>query len=354
MGTIVGHTKQPDDATGEGSNAPARGPVTLQMVADAAGVSKATASRAINGEANVSSSRRAAVLAAASRLGFVPNTIAQSLVEGRTKSVGLLAQYFASPFYAMMVGGIEEVLVAAGYGLVVSSGHWNREEEEACIRSLRARRVDGIIVLTGRLPDEYLTDLAAQLPIVVTGRTLFAPGLHSLSSKDYEGALVGTRHLLELGHKRIAHITGDQTHPDAHERERGFRDAMELAGVSVDPALIVEGDYLEASGMSAVGKLLDRDADFTAIFAANDQSAAGAAGALHARGLRVPEDVSVVGFDGLRMSAFTTPPISTVDFSVVELGRRTASAMLQLLAGEVPSVAAPDPKFVVRSSARRL
>ncbi len=328
--------------------------VTLRLVAQRSGVSLTTASRVINNAPHVSRAKRDAVLAAVADLGFVPNTIAKALADGRTQTIGLVAQYFESPFYALMLRGVEEALSQAEYALVVASGHWNAEEEAGCIRSLRARQVDGIIVLTGLLDDAFLTQLAAELPVVVTGRTLQAEGLHALRTDDFAGARAATRHLLDGGHTRIAHICGDPTHPDAHERERGYRAALEEAGIAVDPALLLPGDYWEPSGTRAAEQLLASGVPFSAIFAANDQMAAGATQALHRHGLRVPEDVSIVGFDDLLAAAHANPPSTTVSLSVAELGRRAAQAMLDLLAHRRPTLAAPEPRLVVRCSTRAL
>ena len=326
---------------------------TLRMVAQESGVSITTASRVINNSPHVSRTKRAAVQAAIAKLGFVPNGIAKSLVQGRSHTVGLVAQFFESPFYARLLRSVEETLSTAGYGLVVSSGHWNRREEEQCVATLRARQVDGIIVLTGALDDGFLKSLAADLPVVVTGRALHAPGLHALHSDDHQGALAATRHLLQLGHRRIVHIAGTETHADAFERERGYRDALREAGIDADPALIVRGDYREESGAQAVEVLLARGVDFTAVFAANDQMATGATQVLFRRGLRVPEDVSVVGFDDLLAAKFASPPRTSVNLCVAELGRRAALAMLDLLAGRTPAITAPEPELVVRGSTHR-
>ena len=324
--------------------------VTLEKVAQTAGVSVSTASRVMNNAPNVSVAKRAAVQAAAARLGFVANGIAKALVAGRTCTIGLLAQHFESPFYALALRGVEETLSRAGYGLVVSSGHWDRREEEQCVQFLRTRQVDGIIVLTGSLDDRYLARLAADLPIVVTGRDLDAPGLHSLHSNDYAGAFAATRFLLDLGHRRIAHIAGDPSHPDAHDRERGYHDALASAGIEMDPMLVVAGNYHEDSGSALTEALLARGLGFTAIFAANDQMASGATVALHRHGLRVPEDVSIIGFDDLLATRHSMPPRTTVNLFVNELGRRAATAMLDLLAGRRPTLSAPEPELIVRAS----
>ncbi len=264
-----------------------------------------------------------------------------------------MAQFFESPFYALALRGVEEALTQAGYGLVVSSGHWNADEERRCVLHLRARQVDGIILLTGRLEDDYLAALAQELAVVVTGRDLVAPGLHALRTRDEAGARAATRHLVDLGHRRIAHLAGDPQHPDALDREQGYRQALAEAGIPVDERLVVPGQYLECGGANATALLLERDVPFTAIFAANDQMAAGAAQVLHRRGLRIPQDVSIVGFDDLLATKHASPPTTTVNLSVTELGRRAVAAMLDLLADRPPTASAPEPALVVRESTAR-
>ena len=328
--------------------------VTLEMVAQAAGVSPSTVSRILNGTAVVAPEKRTAVDEAIARLGFVPNPVARGLAGGRTMSVGVVTQTIDSPFFGGALRGVEDELSRAGYSPLFVSGHWNAVHETRCIEMLQSRRVDGIIVLTGRLPDAALTGYAQQLPIVVTGRSLKAPGLYALNFDNFEGGRLATHHLLTLGHRRIAFIAGDPRHPDAKERLRGYRAALQAVGLPFEPDLIVPGQYTEDSGRMAVERLLDSREAFTAIFAANDQMAFGAALALHQCKLRVPDDVSLVGFDDLAGALYTVPPLSTVHHPVYELGQIAAAAMLQLLAGEAPTAKLPPPRFISRESSREL
>ena len=320
------------------------------MVAQAAGVSPSTVSRILNGTAVVSDDKRQAVDHAIATLGFVPNPVARGLAGGRTLSVGVVTQTIDSPFFGGALRGIEGELSAAGYSPLFVSGHWSAAHEMRCIDVLRSRRVDGIIVLAGRLGDAALTTLAQSLPVVVTGRSLKAAGLVSLSFDNFEGGRLATHHLLQLGHRRIAFITGDTRHPDAKERQRGYRAALEAAGVVPEPALVIPGQYTEDSGRLAVERLLDSRQPFTGIFAANDQMAFGAALGLHRRRLQVPHDVSLVGFDDVATATFSIPPMTTVHHPVVEMGQIAARAMLQLLAGVTPHEQLPAPRLVVRES----
>lgn len=328
--------------------------VTLEMVAADCGVSPATVSRILNGTAVVSQEKREAVDRAIAKLGFVPNPMARSLAGGRSLSVGVVTQAIDSPFYGVALRGIEEELSPAGYSALFVSGHWRADEEHRCIDVLRSRRVDGIIVLTGRLSDEDLCTVAKSLPVVVTGRQLRAPGLYSLDFDDFEGARLATQHLLQQGHRRIAFISGAPAHADAVERLRGYRAALKAAGVRYNPALVLPGTYLEASGLAAIEQLIASSEPFTAVFAANDQMAFGAALALHRRGLRVPDDVSLVGLDDVLAAAHSIPPLTTVHQATHELGRLAARSLLQLLAGETPTATLSEPSLIVRSSTRAL
>lgn len=326
------------------------GIVTLEMVARLANVSPSTVSRILNGTAVVSGAKKEAVEQAVAQLGFVPNPVARGLAGGRTLSIGVVTQAIDSPFYGLALRGIEDLLQRAGYSSLFVSGHWDSAEETRCIDILRARRVDGIIVLTGRLSDSALRNLARELPIVVTGRRLRGARLFSLNFDNFEGARLAVQHLLELGHREIAFIAGDPAHPDANERLRGYRSAIEAAGLVFTPELVVQGSYHEESGLEAINRLLDSRRRFTAVFAANDQMALGVYLGLHRRNLQVPQHVSVVGFDDLAISRFSVPPLTTIHHPAYELGVCSAESMLQLLRGERPSDKLPEPRVVVRES----
>lgn len=328
--------------------------VTLENVAEAAGVSPSTVSRILNGTAVVSDAKRKAVDDAIARLGFVPDPLARGLAGGRTLSIGVVTQSLDSPFYGVALRGIEDELDKVGYNALFVSGHWNAAAEARCLDVLRSRRVDGIIVLTGRLSDQALRACAKALPVVVAGRALKAPRLYSLRFDDFSGARMATEHLLELGHRRIACITGDPVHPDATERLRGYRAALEQAGIAFEPGLVVPGEFHEQSGHAAMERLLATRQRFSAVFACNDQMAFGAALALHRRGIKLPQEVSLVGFDDLIGATFAVPPLTTVHQPAYELGGVAAQAMLQLLRGEQPSVVLPPPRLIARESTRRV
>jgi len=330
------------------------GPVTIGMVATAAGVSPSTVSRILNGTAVVSDVKRASVELAVRELGFVPNPVARGLAGGRTLSVGVITQAIDSPFYGPALRGIEDTLNPAGLSPLFVSGNWQAQSEARCIDVLLSRRVDGIIVLMGRLPDVALKACAKQVPVVVTGRQLKAPELFALNFDNLQGGRMATEHLIAQGHRKIAFIAGDPSHPDAIERQAGYELALKDAGIAFDPGLVVQGEFNEGSGFQAVQRLLQAKKPFTGIFAANDQMAVGAAHALLRHGLRVPEHVSLVGFDDLSTSLYAFPPLTTVHQPAYEMGQLAAQAMLALLTGEKPNLQAPLPRLVVRESCRCL
>lgn len=330
------------------------GSVTLEQVAREAGVSSATVSRILNGTATVSPVKKKIVDAAIAKLGFVPNPVARGLAGGRTFSIGVVTQSLDSPFYGAALRGIEETLLPLGYCPLFVSGQWQPDVESRCMDVLKSRRVDGIIVLTGRMTDKELKNHAKALPIVVTGRDIAAKNLLGLYFDNVEGARLATQHLIDLGHRHIACISGDTQHPDAVERLQGYRMALHNAGIAYEPALVLEGGFLELGGLQAIQTLLAARQRFTAVFAANDQMALGAVLGLHRHALRVPEDVSVIGFDDLPASLYANPPLSTVCHPAYDMGRLSALAILQLLGGQTPDAQVPAPKVVSRESCRRL
>ncbi|HMI36169.1 MAG TPA: LacI family DNA-binding transcriptional regulator [Steroidobacteraceae bacterium] len=327
-----------------------RNSVTLKMVAREAGVSASTASRIINRTVNVSDELRLAVEAAIAKFNFRPNAAARGLALGRTLTIGVISQAMDSPFYGEAIVAIERRLQPLGYAPLFMSGNWQEQEEIRCMEELINRGVDGIIMFAGCLGDAALKAYAQKVPIVVTGRLLRAKGLVSMQVDDRHGAILAMRHLLELGHRRIAFLAGLVNHPDANERLAGYKGALAAAGIAFDPLLVLDGDFHEEGGMRAVYQLMDSGVKFTAMFCVNDQTAYGACLALVRRGLGVPKDVSVVGFDDLPASAYRIPPLTCVRQSVQQLGERSAEAILQLIAGRRPQITLPAVELVVRES----
>ena len=327
--------------------------ITANVVARAAGVSPSTVSRVISGNAQVSDAKRRAVEAAIAQLAFEPSPIAQGLAKGKTHTIGVITQAISSPFYGEALRGIEDRLGGLGYMPLFASGHWASADNIRCIQLLQKRRVDGVIILTGDLAEETVTNFSRNSPIVITGHQVQGERVYSLNLDNVEGARLATRHLISLGHTRIVCLAGPDGHFDARARVRGYELALAEAELPADPQLIVHGDFSAVGGMLAMKQILDSRLDFTALFACNDQSAYGAALALYRQGMRVPDDVSVVGFDDLYDSRFTLPPLTTVNISIFEVGRAVATAIVDLVEGRPPSAKAPAAELVVRESTTR-
>jgi LacI family transcriptional regulator len=331
--------------------------ITIEDIARQAGVSPSTVSRVLNGSKRVADDKRALVLAAIEQHQYRPNAMARGLARGRSMMIGVLVQDLVSPFFAQMVLGVEQGLDPASYRPMLTTTHWRSEHQRDEVRSLQLlleRRVDGIIVLAGRIPDDELRAVAAQIPLVIVARRVAGLEPQCVYIDNQDGAYRATRYLLGLGHTRIAHIAGPADHPDAVDRLAGYRRALAEASLTVDQRLVVEGQFTEASGLACVEELLARGERFTAVFAANDQSAYGAMLGLFNHGYRIPTDISLVGFDDQFLSAYTLPPLTTVRQPVIKMGQAAAEGVLRLLDDEEPMLPRFPTDLIIRKSAMRV
>jgi LacI family transcriptional regulator len=327
--------------------------ITIADIASHAQVSKSTVSRVLNETTPVAAEKREAVLAAMSALNYKPNVFAQSLASGQSLTIGVLTQNFGSPVYDVMMRGVLLGLEETPYSALFADGRWQPETEQKGIAMFLDRRVDGLIIIGGYCPEAVLAETARRTPLIIVGRAVSTLPEQCLNVDNVQAAYAATRYLLDLGHRDIGHITGILAHEDAAQRLQGYRQAMADAGIEPHPDLIIEGNFRRQSGMMAAEMLLLRGRPFSAIFCANDQMAFGARLALYRRGLRVPDDVSLVGFDDQPDSAFMTPPLTTMRQPAEEMGRMAAAAVLQLIKGETPRLPAFSGELVIRESASR-
>ena len=327
--------------------------VTVMDIAREAGVSVSTVSRIVNGTARVADDKRLAVEAAIARLGYRPNLHARSLKMGTSMTIGILTQKIESPVFNRVMLGIEEGLKDSNYAPIIVSGHWNPKEEMERVQLLMARRIDGLVILNGGLGDDQIREFARRQPVVASGRRLDGPNLRAVRLDNVHGGYIATKHLLGLGHRRIAHISGSEDHADAIDRYKGYLQAHEEAGIPVDPALVFQGEFHENGGALAMTRLLDSGHPFSAVFAGNDQSAMGAHMVLYRRGLRVPEDISLIGFDNLPATAYLTPPLTTVHQPLYEMGQYLAQTLLSMLGQPSETIEIPDMTLVIRETSKR-
>jgi LacI family transcriptional regulator len=328
--------------------------VTIMDIAREANVSPSTVSRVLRGTARVKQSKYAAVMQAVTELNYQPNVMAQSLASGQSMTLGVITQNVGSPFYDAILQGILIGLEDSPYSAIFADGRWELAVEQRAIDMLLNRRVDGLILVGGGTPDETLQKIAAQKPIILVARHSEALAARCIEVDNFKGGYAATQHLIERGHRNIAHITTPNgsrvTANDVALRLAGYKQALCDAGIDVDPQLIVEGNLLHQSGVLAVERLLMRKRPFSAIFAANDQMAFGARLALFRRGVRVPDDVSLVGFDDHYSAAYAVPPLTTVRQPAVELGETAAAAILDLINGKTPNIPIFEPKLIIRES----
>lgn len=327
--------------------------ITIDDIARSARVSKSTVSRVLNDAASVTAEKRTAILAAIAELNYQPDIFARGLVSGNSMVIGVVTQDIGSPIYDAMLRGVLQGLNGSGYASIFADGKWQADKEQAAIHALLDRRVDGLIILGGQSKEQTLNQIGERLPIVVVGRDLPLLTGHCLKMDDFQGAYCATRFLIEAGHRRIVHVTGLLTHEDAIARRAGYHQALIDAKLEPDPELEIEGNYLEQSGVLAVEMLLTRGRHFSAIFAANDQMALGVRLALYRRGIRVPDDVSLIGFDDQPVAAYMTPPLTTIRQPALEIGEIAAQALLHLLKRKPYTVPLLETNLVVRESVAR-
>jgi LacI family transcriptional regulator len=329
--------------------------VTILDIAREASVSPSTVSRVLTGTTYVDPEKQAAVQEAIARLKYRPNLVAQGLVRGRSNTIGVLTQNMNSLFYAELLTGVDQRLNGSGYHPVFANGNWELSRELESLDVLINRRVDALIILGGQIPDERLREVAAApLPLVIVGRIVEGLEPYCLQIDNFRAAYEATKYLIDAGHTQIAHITGILSHADANDRYRGYCQALADAGLTLNQQLVVQGDFQEPAGIMAVEMLLARGVLFSAIFAANDPMAYGARLALFRRNIRVPDEVSLVGFDDLASSNYCIPPLTTVRQPAFEMGIVAGDMVLKLIEGQQVELPTMQTELIVRESTRMI
>jgi len=301
---------------------------TIKDVAREANVSVATVSRVFNGSGPVSEDTRQRVRDVAARLCYAPHGVARSLITSKTSTIGAILPDLFGEFFSEVIRGMDQAAQRSGYHLLVSSSHDAKDEVEAALRAMRGR-VDGLIAMSPHLDAaSIVANVPETLPIVLLNCAITGDDFDALTIENRRGARQMVRHLLGLGHQRIAIITGAAGNVDAAERLRGYRRAMQEAGVDVPNEWELPGDFTEASGYRAVKAVLALSPRPTAVFAANDAMAVGAMSALREAGFRVPDDMAVSGFDDIPLARYMSPPLTSVRVAMAELGARAVETLL--------------------------
>jgi LacI family transcriptional regulator len=303
-------------------------------VASRAGVSFQTAGKVLNGKGSASAQTRERILDAAKTLGYVPNALARSLVTRSTCTIGIVASDLSDAELARFVVGAEREARRRGHGVLIGSIDRDGADAERYLRMLLEHRVDGILTAAPQMERNTRIGelLGGSVPVVSIHRI---PGgdIPLVGSDHVKTALLATRHLLRLGHRRIGTVTGTRNRQVTSMRLKGYERALEEVDIPYDPALVESGDWKADEAYSATLRLLDRAPDITAVYAQNDLMALGVMSALYGRGLSVPDDVAVVGCDDIPMAVHAIPPLTTVHVPFYETGQAAVRLLLDIIAG---------------------
>jgi DNA-binding LacI/PurR family transcriptional regulator len=333
--------------------------MNIEAVAKLAKVSTATVSRTINGSAKVSLATAERVHRAIEALNFYPDTNARALGSGRSNLFGLIISDITNPFFPELVKSFEDFAVANGQEVLIANTNYDAERMKLCVRRMLQRRVDGVAVITSEMDGSLVASFSGRhIPLVFLDSVDPGPGVSCVRIDYTAGIDSAVDHLTHLGHRRIAFISGPMRLTSARIRYKAFMESSAREHLDRNPHLIEEGNHQVDGGHEAMKRVLASDATPTAVLASNDLTAIGAMGAITEAGLRVPEDISVVGFDDIQLSAFTTPPLSTVHLPRDEIARDAFNALLQAMQ---PGVTRPmqgkeyliRPTFVARKSTGR-
>tara|TARA_Y100000296_G_scaffold211_2_gene244 strand:+ start:73 stop:1074 length:1002 start_codon:yes stop_codon:yes gene_type:complete len=325
---------------------------TIYQVAERAGVSLSTVSRVLNGKASVNKVLRERVEKAVEELNYRPNSVARSLANSRTDSIGVLVPELNAPFFGDLMQAVESTLRAADKHVIITVGRNCLETEKDAVEFLISRNCDALIMHAEALSDEYLLELnQSKLPIALVNRQVEGLSEACTTLDNEKGGYLATRHLLELGHKNIAYISGPIEKRDAKLRLEGHNRALSEAGLLVNSELVFEGNYTEEDGKLGLLELMARDLPFTALVCANDWMASGAISCARDLGMSLPHDLSIVGFDDVVFAHHVFPRLTTVSNPVANMAEMSAKYILNKVYGQANDVKLSfEPTLILRES----
>ncbi|WP_128913185.1 LacI family DNA-binding transcriptional regulator [Granulicella sibirica] len=330
--------------------------MNIKAVASRANVSTATVSRTINGSAKVSPETAARVHLAIGALNFFPNTNARALGSGRSNLLGLIISEITNPFFPELVKAFEDIAVGSGKEILIANTNYDPERTMKCVTRMLERKVDGVAIMTSEMDDHLIEFFRKKhIPVVFLDTGEPAPGISCVHIDYSAGVEMAMSHLVKLGHKRIAFISGPLSLTSARTRYRAFADSSARDHLQANPDLVQEGNHRPDGGYKAMCRILDSKTMPTAVLTSNDLTAIGALGAIAERGLRVPQDISIIGFDDIQLSAYTTPALTTVRLPHTSIAEAAIHSLLktQGAAGQKPTAGEQhfiSPTFVERKS----
>lgn len=326
--------------------------VTIKEVAELANVSQATVSRVVNGQKRVTESTRERVLAAMNELAYQPNAFAQALASNRSSSIGMVVGNLGGFFYGPLMHTVEELARENGHHLIVTSGEDDHAKELDAINFLLSRRVDTLLLHVSAISDfELIAMVERGINIIILNRYVSELAERCIYIDNEYGGYVATKHLLDLGHTKIACITGQLNKSDSRDRLQGYRHALQEHGLVFDKALVSEGSFDDDGGPHAARRLIQREIDFSAIVCGNDNIAINVYDVLLEHGLRVGNDISVVGYDDAIVARYLRPKLTTVRFPIREMGKHALKLVLQKKLGKASEDCLKMmPELIVRAS----
>ena len=333
------------------------GNVTIIDVAQEAGVSYATVSRVLNNDSHVKPDTRERVIRSITRLGYTVNQQARMLAGGHSHVIGLLVPDLGTGYIGEIIRGIDEALAAAQYDLMLYTTHRRKTKESAYVTSLTQGMTDGLLLVLPRDPEEYLVSLQQRhFPYVLVDHQGLGDVESAVGAANWQGGYDATKYLIESGHRHIGFITGTMDLGCSRDRLDGYQAALQDSGLPIDPQLIQEGDFWQPSGFTGAQRLLALPEPPTAIFASNDVMAFGVMEAVRDRGLRIPEDISIVGFDNIPQAEHVSPQLTTIEQPLADMGREATRMLLAMIRDpERPYQRVELPtRLIVRASTRRI
>lgn len=335
--------------------------VTIYEIAQEANVSVATVSRVLNNTAPVKESTRSKIMHLIHQYQFQPNALARSLIKKETGTIGIIVPDITNPFYPEVVSGIEREARLKGYSFFLCDTHGNYERESEYLKILKEKQVDGIIFLGGRINAarvdkqlvEEMVETAARIPLVLVNGSLPGASFHRVITNEVKGAEAATQYLIDSGHREIAFIAGNHDITSAINKVKAFKKVLQQNGIVFSEERVLYGDFSMGWGERAMERLLQSAGRPTAVFCVNDYTAVGAVKAAMKAGLRIPEDLSIIGYDDTPLASAIYPELTTVMQRTDQLGRTSVEVLHKLIAKEkVKKLTVIEPGLVIRESTR--
>ncbi|MEA2020878.1 MAG: LacI family DNA-binding transcriptional regulator [Candidatus Caldatribacteriota bacterium] len=330
---------------------------TIKDVAKLAGVHPSTVSRVINNDSRISEKTKNKVIYVINKLGYTPNAIARGLKTKRTNTIGMLIPDITNPFFADLARGVEDAANESGFNVILCNSDEKLEKERTYLEILKEKRVDGLILGSVHIKDKSIFRLEKiKYPYILVSRDIEGLDKNCIIVNDIAGGIMATEHLIKLGHRKIAHITGPLKVRSAINRLEGYRIALKKNHIEYKEELVEEGDFRIAGGYKAMKKLLKLPELPTAIFTANDLVAMGAMQAIQQKKYHIPRDFCIIGFDDIKLASFVFPALSTIRQPMLEMGALAVKTLLRIIKGGEfnQKKVILKPELIVRESCRGL